>query len=118
MAPLATVWFEINYVKLNTDKCHLLISTNKTEYILAKLDQYIVWERNDVGLLGVTIDNNLRFDKHMSNICLKANRKLSTLTRVVKFVPYKKRRILFKVLLKSKFKFCPPFTDVSWKVNQ
>ena len=30
--------------------------------ISAKLDQDIVMESNDVKLLGVTIDNNLRFD--------------------------------------------------------
>ena len=52
----------------------------------AKLDEDIVWESNDVELLGVAIDNNLRFDKHVINICLKANRKLSALTRVIKFV--------------------------------
>ena len=42
----------------------------KNEYIWAKLDQDIFWESNDVELLGVTIDNKLRFDKHISNICL------------------------------------------------
>ena len=94
-------------MKLNTDKCHLLISGNKNEYMWAKLDEDIVWESNDVELLGVTIDNNLRFDKHVSNICLKANRKLSALTRVAKFVPFKKRRILFKPFIESQFKCCP-----------
>ena len=72
---LAIAWFEMNHMKLNTDKCHLLISGNKNEYMWAKLDQGIVWESNGVELLGVTIDNNLRFDKHVSNVCLKANRK-------------------------------------------
>ena len=71
------------------------------------MDEDIVWESNDVELLGVTIDNNLRFDKHVSNICLKANRKLSALTRVAKFVPFKKRRILFKAFIESQFKYCP-----------
>ena len=85
---LAIAWFEMNYMKLNTDQCHLLISGNKNEYICAKLDEDIVWESNNVELLGVTIDNNLRFDKHVSNICLKANRKLSALTRVAKLVPF------------------------------
>ena len=92
---------------LNTDKCHLLISGNKNEYMWTKLDQDIVWESNDVKFLGVTIDNNLRFDKHLSNICLKANRKLSALTRVAKFVPFKKGRILFKAFTESQFKYCP-----------
>ena len=91
---LAIAWFEMNYMKLDTDKCHLLISGNKNEYMWAKLDEDIVWESKDAELLGVTTDNNLRFDKRVSNICLKANRKLSALTRVAKFVPFKKRHIL------------------------
>ena len=97
----------MNCMKLNTDKCHLFVSGNKNEYMWAKLDGGIVWESNDVELLEVTIDNNLRFDKHVSNICLKANRKLSALTRVAKFVPFKKRRILFKAFIESQFKYCP-----------
>ena len=71
---LATAWFKMNYMKLNTDKCHLLISGNENVYMWVKLNEDIVWESNDVKLLRVTIDNNLRFDKHVSNICLKANR--------------------------------------------
>ena len=64
-------------MKLNIEKCHLLISENKSEYIRKKLDQDTICESNNVELLGVTRDNNLRFDKHVSNICLKVNRKLS-----------------------------------------
>ena len=67
-------WFEMNYIKLNTGKCHLLISGNKNEYMCAKLDQDIVWESNEVVLLGFTIDDNLRFDKYLSNICLITSR--------------------------------------------
>ena len=48
----------MNYMKLNTVKCHLKISGNKNEGMWVKLDESIVWERNDVELLGVTIDNN------------------------------------------------------------
>ena len=33
ISELATAWFEMNYMKLNTDKCHLLISGNKSEQI-------------------------------------------------------------------------------------
>ena len=48
----------------------------------AKLDQGVVWESNDVELPGVTIYNNLRFDKHVTNVCLKANRKLSVFNKI------------------------------------
>ena len=104
---LAIAWFETSYMKLNTDKCHLLISGNKHEHIWAKLDQDIIWETNTVKLLGVTIDNNLKFDSHIANICSKANRKLSALTRVAKFLSFQKRRILFKAFIESQFKYCP-----------
>ena len=98
---LATAWFEM------TDKCHLLISSNKNEHMWAKLDRDIIRESNDVKLLGITLDNNLKFDKHVSNIFSKANRKLKPLTGVAKFLPFKKRRILFKVFIESQFKYCP-----------
>ena len=62
---LAIAWFEMNYMKLNTDKCHLLISGNKNEQICAKLDRDIVWESNDDKLLGITLDNNQKFHRHV-----------------------------------------------------
>ena len=82
-------------MKLNTGKCYFLISGNRGEYMWAKLDQYVVWESNDAELLRVTIDDNLRLDKHGSNLCLKANRKLSALTRVVRFAPFKSKTYSF-----------------------
>ena len=42
-----------------------------------KVDKNIVCESNDIKLLGITIDSILKFDKHVSNICSKANRKLN-----------------------------------------
>ena len=66
---LAIVWSEMNYIKLNTGKYHLLISGSKNEQIWEKLDRDIVWESNAVKLLGITLGYNLKFDKHVSNIC-------------------------------------------------
>ena len=58
----------MNYMKLNTNKCHLLIPANKNEQMWAKLDRDIVWKSNNVKLLRITLHNNLTFDKHLSNI--------------------------------------------------
>ena len=74
------------------------------------MDCDIAWERNDVKLLEITLDNNLKFGKHVSNICSKANRKLIALTRVAKFLRFKKSRILFTAFIESQFKYCP----LSW----
>ena len=97
----------MNYMKLNTNKCHLLVSRNKNRQIWAKLDRDIVWESNDVKLIGITLNNKLKFDKHVFDIFSKANRILSTLTRVAKFLLFEKTLILFKAFTESQFKYCP-----------
>ena len=70
---IAITWFETNYMKLNTDKCHLLVSGKKHEHTWVKLGKHKIWESNSVKLLGITIDNDLNFDNHVLNICSKAN---------------------------------------------
>ena len=103
----AIIWFQNNYMKLNTDKCHLLISGSKAEHILGNVGDKKIWEDDKVKLFGVTIDNKLKFDYHVSDICLKAGRKLSALTRLTKFLPLERKRILLKAFIESQFKYCP-----------
>ena len=68
---LAIGWFENNYMKLNTDKCHLRILGYKHEQVWANIGKDLIWESNDVKLLGIAIDRDLKFDKHVPNIVAK-----------------------------------------------
>ena len=72
-----------------------------------KLRKDKIWESNNVKLLGVKKDKELTFDEHISNICLKANRKLRALARLSRFLSLEKRRTLFKAVIESQFKYCP-----------
>ena len=104
---LAIRWFENNYMKLNTDKCRLIVSGYKHEQVWANIGKDLIWESNDVKLLGVTIDRDLKFDKHVLKLCSKANQKLSALSRIAKLLSFNKRRTLFKAFVESQFKYCP-----------
>ena len=42
-------------MKLNTDKCHLLVSRTKYEYGWAKTVDDKIWDSNEVILLGQAI---------------------------------------------------------------
>ena len=97
---LAIYWIETILMKLNTDKCHLLFSGSKHEHVWVKIGQDIVWKSNIVKLLGVTIDNYLKFDNYVTNIRLRANRKLSVLARATKCFSLSKKEVFF---LKSSF---------------
>ena len=79
---IALKWFEDNNMKMNSDKCHLIVSGNKHENMWAKIGHDQIWESRTVKLLGITIDNELKLDEYISNICKKAQRKLTVLTRI------------------------------------
>ena len=104
---LAIEWFEANYMKLNEDKCHLLISGHKFEHVWADIGNARLWESQRQKLLGVTIDKNLKFNYHISDICMKAGRKLTALGRLSRLLPFNKRRILMKSFIESQFSYCP-----------
>ena len=69
---LAVEWFENNFMKLNQDKCLLLVSGHKHETVWAKIGETKIWESNKQKLLGVVIDINLNFEEHVFDLCKKS----------------------------------------------
>ena len=59
---LATEWFESNYMKLNQEKRHLLVSGYKHENIWARIGEVKIWESSKQNLLGVVTDRDLSFN--------------------------------------------------------
>ena len=100
-------WFRINYMKLNEDKCHLLVSGHKYEHISAMVGNSRIWESQMVKLLGINIDNDLKFREHIDQICDKAGNKISALARVRHHFSFQKRRMLMKTFIESQFSYCP-----------
>ena len=82
--------FENNYMKLNSRKCYLLVFTAKYWDSWAKKGNEKIWECNKVKLLGVRIDNKIKFDSQNANICFKANQKVSILSRSVSLLTFGK----------------------------
>ena len=107
---LAIFCFENNYMKLNPDKCLLLVFGTKCEHSWSQIGDDKIWKSNEVKLLGVTINNKRKFNSHIANIFFKANQKLSVLSRRAGLLAFDRKRILFKVFLESQFNHCP----LSW----
>ena len=99
--------FQNNYMKINSDKCHLLVASHKFELISAKIGTDLIWESNSVKLLGITIDNHLKFNKYISLLCAEANRKFSAPSRISYYLTFYQKRTLIKTFFESQFKHCP-----------
>ena len=104
---LATEWFETNYMKLNDDKCHLLLSGYKHEVMRANIGQSQIWEGKEQKPLGVIIDRDMKFDKHILIQCKKAGRKFCALGSVCKFLNLQYRRFYMKGFEEPQFAYCP-----------
>ena len=76
-------------MKSNNDKCHLIIINN---------------EDNIIKLLGVTIDNKLHFNEHVTNY-KKDNQKFYALKRIAKYLDSNKLRMLMKAFIESQFNY-------------
>ena len=98
-------WFDNNYLKSNTSKCHLFLSPYENKSL--DINGTKIESSNTEKLLGVTIDSNFSFKSHTEKICRKANQKLHALSRVGKFMDQSKKRILMKTFVMSNFNYCP-----------
>ena len=86
----ALKWFEDKNMKMNSGKCHLFVSGNKYEQMWAKIGDDKIWESRTVKLLSITIDNEPKFDEHITNVYMKAQRKLTILTKMKKYLDFDK----------------------------
>ena len=108
-------------MKFNEDKCHLLISGHKFEHVWADIFNAWVWESQHQKLLGVTIDKNLKFNNHISDICMKAGRKLTTLGPLSRLLAFNMSRLLHKhlgMILDSKLNFKCHLSEKISKANK
>ena len=76
------------------------------EFMFANVGE-IIWESLSEKLLGITVDKELKFDEHLSNVYRKASNKVTALGRIAKILPFRKRRLLFKTFIESQFSYCP-----------
>ena len=60
---VAIEWFEGNYMKLNQNKCHFLLSGHKHDVMFAKIGHSQIWENFMQKFLGIIIDRNLKLDE-------------------------------------------------------
>ena len=103
----AIVWFRDNFMKLNEDKCHFLITGNFHEHLFTKVGGELIWESTEEKLLGITIDKNLNFNSHLAKLCQKVGQKISALARIAKLLPFHKRKLLLNTFIESQFSHCP-----------
>ena len=100
-------WFSDNFLKLNDDKCHLMIFGGKSTEATVTIGNSKINESDYEKLLGVTFDKKLSFKKHVEDLYKKANQKLHALARLSNYIDPIKSEILMNSFIRSQFNYCP-----------
>ena len=98
-------WLSHNQMKGNTDKCHLIVSTD--EPIEIRVGESLIKSSTCAKLLGVKINNKLNFDTHVKGLCKKANNKLRALARAAPYMSLEKKKLLISSFFNAQFDYCP-----------
>ena len=93
-------------MKGNTDKCHLIMSTNNTPEL--KVRDSLIKTSTCEKLLGVKIDCKLTFNNHVANLCKKVRNKLRALVRATPYMTIEKeRKLLMNYFSNAKLTYHP-----------
>ena len=100
-------WFPNNYMKLNEEKCHVLIFGGIHDDIRMKIGTSVIKETKEQMLLGINIDNKLTFKSHVETLCKKAAQKLHALARIANYMETEQLASLMNAFIVSHFSYCP-----------
>ena len=101
-------WFKINSLKANSGKFQFMVIGNKGERSCnIHINNVKINNSKEVTLLGIEIDKNLTFKKHISELCIRASYKLHTLRRIRKYLTVEKAKLLANAFINSLFNYAP-----------
>ena len=95
----------------NTSKFHaIFLSKDKTLETVGlpiRVKDQSISSESAVKLIGITIDDKLKFDTHINKLCKRASGQLNQLFRLKKYVDYNERLVLMNSFIFSNFNYCP-----------
>ena len=96
-------WFHESLMVLNAISCVLEIGSENDDFIF---DGIKLPNSCEEKILGVIIDNELKFDPHSRSMCKKAVQKSGVLNRISSLLDPEQKKIVFKAVIKSHFSYC------------
>ncbi|KAJ8022633.1 RNA-directed DNA polymerase from mobile element jockey [Holothuria leucospilota] len=106
-------WLEINRLVLNVDKTKFMFIGSSRKLNFIKRDEINVTVKgktleivDSAKILGMQIDSQLKFHKHVESISQKISGKIGFLCRLKASIPRKELSLLFKALVNPHFDYC------------
>ena len=108
-ANTAIDWLDKNDMIANPSKFQAILpsKTKNQNSVSLKIKDKTIKTTNEVEILGVVIDENLKFDHHISNLCQNAVAQLQSIYRLNRFLKPTTRKLALNSFILSNFSYCP-----------
>ena len=110
-------WLKANKLSLNVAKTELMIIGSRQRLsaqcddVEIRIDDQIIKRVDHTKSLGLTIDAQLSWGKHVEEICKKVSSAIGTLKRVQPFISKETAIQIYNALIMPHFDYCSPVWD-------
>ena len=107
----ASKWYKENFLEGNLNKYNIMVITKQPKQQLdVEIDGFRIKQAEDLKLLGVIIDDDLTFSKHISATGKKASMRVGVLMRLRKLIPVEAKLQIYKTAILPYLTYC----GLSW----
>ena len=104
-------WFHENGLQINTSKTkYMVFDYQRVKRVLEtpqlQIDRIIVEKVESINFLGVVVDNELSWIKHIDYVCKKTSMYIGMLFKLRSFLPLKSLKMLYKSVILPHFTYC------------
>ena len=105
----AVTWFEHNKMQANPDKFQAIVLNRKFKNAISSfsVNGSDIVPESTVKLLGIYIDDELNFNKHVSTVCKKAATQVNAFYRLSSMLTYDSKLKVYDAFIMSNFAYCP-----------
>ena len=83
----------------------MILGKSARQIIILNINNIKIRESQNVGQLGLTIDNQLTFKDHITMLCRRANNKHYAFRRIRKYLTLEKSKLLYNAFINNQFNY-------------
>ena len=109
---MAMQWFTDNSMKANANKFQVMFLSRTAQLTddIITVGDISLKASNSINILGVEIDECLKFNTHIDDICSQAGKQINALKRIRHYLDKRCRTTIYNSYINSSFNYC----SVAW----
>ena len=79
------------------------------------VDDNTIISANEINVLGVTLDDKLKFNSHVQSLCFRASRQINSFKRIAKYLNVERRFNCSQKFYSVEFLLLSGYLDILWE---